>query len=99
MNVLYCQDHPTITLFTKLSCPHCISFLPTYSKVKTNLKSSNVHFAEVQDGKKGSAQMFSKFNVASVPMLFVTDPRTNTTSEYTGPRTVDDLQFFIHQYV
>ena len=81
-----------LELYYKTSCPHCKTFMPTWSKILNDLP-SDVTYEEINCDANENKDKISENKITSVPSLVLLVD--NQKKFYMGSRTYDDIARFL----
>ena len=87
----------TLEYYFMKKCPHCVEFNSVWNELSAKIKEENMNIAlkkyDLQE--KSNKEKIIKNNVTGAPTIII-DVKGKTT-EFTGPRNVDDIVDFIKQ--
>lgn len=82
--------------FTSPNCPYCRAFEPIWQNLTEQLESlPNIETQKVDITQPENENLAFYYNVENVPTIILVTP--NSTVEFSGPRTLRDIQNFIVQ--
>ena len=87
------SDKTNLLLFYKPNCPHCTTFMPTWTKILQSLP-SGVSYQEINVSDDRATA--SKYSITGVPTLIL--EVNGTTYTYIGSRTYDDIKRFLREH-
>ena len=85
------RQMPKVTLYYSVKCPHCVTFYPTWKKLKEALQTGGVKVEEWEATKH--PQKLQEKGILGVPTIMVR--RKGKEEEYEGPMSSADILRFV----
>ncbi len=93
----YNLNWPTLLYFYSPSCPHCISFSPTFDQATSIYKDKNINIIKIDASNTKRVKYLMPLGVNAFPTVRMY--HNGSVFPFSGPRTVANLQGFINPYL